>query len=471
MSERRNPKSSIGDPVLLQNKAFLPCHTKTELRRYTIAQDQATDNVIVSLAKEAAADKMTQESIQSSYETVSNQRTRKKRGLSALFLLINLVILAGIFLFQFLNEEAVSIQDLVMNKIHWWWVVGAVCLFLIANFVDGLRISVAIKKLTGRFRPFLSYKSVACCRFYDSMTPLSTGGQPFQIFYLNKRGLNASSATSVPLIKYILSQGMFILVSVFVLMFNGDMLINMDVRPLIITMCYIGLGLNLLIILAVAMLSTSKKIAPKLMLGILKLLKFLHLIKDVQTSFDKVMKLVHEYIAAFKVCMTSWWLIIVEVFLSLVHIALCGSIAFVVYCIFCDFDASMWFTFFVLQLACDLAISFIPIPGGAGTAEISFSALCRPLFVAALGTSAGGLFVWAILFYRILTYYGYLIQGGLLLLYDFLIGNRKIEAVLGRYNAPIQSRIDDSTRLEEVVAKTRRYRLKADKTKINKNGE
>ena len=110
MSERRNPKSSIGDPVLLQNKAFLPCHTKTELRRYTIAQDQATDNVIVSLAKEAAADKMTQESIQSSYEAVSNQRTRKKRGLSALFLLINLVILAGIFLFQFLNEEAVSIH-------------------------------------------------------------------------------------------------------------------------------------------------------------------------------------------------------------------------------------------------------------------------------------------------------------------------------------------------------------------------
>lgn len=382
------------------------------------------------------------------------------------------MILAGIFLFQFLNEESVSIQDLVMNKIHWWWVAGAVALFLIANFVDGLRVSVAIKKLTGRFRPILGYKSVACCRFYDSMTPLSTGGQPFQIFYLNKRGLNASSATSVPLIKYILSQGMFILVSFFVLVFNGDLLINMSVRPLIITMCYIGLALNLLIVIAIIMLSSSKKIAPKLMLGILKLLKFLHLIKDVQTSFDKVMKLVHEYIAAFKMCMTSWWLIVVEVFLSLLHIALAGSIAFVVYCIFCDFDLSMWFTFFILQLACDLAISFIPIPGGAGTAEISFSALCRPLFVAALGTSAGGLFVWAILFYRILTYYGYLIQGGLLLLYDFLIGNKRIETVLGRYSAStLPSGENDTERLQEMVKKTKRHKLKVNEAKINKNGE
>ena len=124
--------------------------------------------------------------------------------------------------------------------------------------------------------------------------------------------------------------------------------------------------------------------------------------------------------------------------------------------------------FFVLQLACDLAVSLIPIPGGAGTAEMSFSALCKPLFVATLGSTAGGLFVWAILFYRILTYYGYLIQGGILLLYDFLIGNKKLETARVRYGQPYTTN-EDSLRLVEAVSNTKKPKVK--NIKKNKNGE
>ena len=85
MEERRNLKSSVENPVLLQNKAFLPCHTKLQLRRFTIAQDQATEKVIASLEAEAEADKITQESIQASYDAVNKQRSSKKRGMSTLF--------------------------------------------------------------------------------------------------------------------------------------------------------------------------------------------------------------------------------------------------------------------------------------------------------------------------------------------------------------------------------------------------
>ena len=123
--------------------------------------------------------------MQSSIETVSSQRTKKKRWLSVLFLVLNLLILVVIFLVQILQEESVSIADLVTTKIHWEWVLIAFGLFMLENIFDALRISAAIKKLTGRFRPILSYKSVLCTRFYDNITPLATGGQPFQIFYLS----------------------------------------------------------------------------------------------------------------------------------------------------------------------------------------------------------------------------------------------------------------------------------------------
>ncbi len=460
-----------GEKTVLKNiKAVLPCKNKPHFS-YRRSLDTELLN---SLKAESEKEQLTQESMESSLKTVAKQKTKKKRWLSALFLVINLLILVGIFFFQFLNEKPVSIADLVSSKIHWEWLAITVGLFFLDHMLDASRISIALKKLTGRFRPVLSYKSTVCCRFYDSITPLATGGQPFQIYYLNKRGLNASSATSVPLAKFIFSQLVYIIISALVLLLDGRaLLLGLDVSPIIITMCYIGLGLNLFLVGSVLWLSVSKRIAPKMMLGILKLLKFLHIIKDEKAVFEKVMNGTKEYISTCRMFISSWWVILAEVFASVLFIICHYSIAFGVFCIFCGFDINMWFTFFVVQLACDLAISFIPIPGGAGTAELSFSALCKPMYVAALGASAGGIFVWAILFYRILTYYGFLIQGGFLLLYDFAIGNKKIQPMLERYKSE-ERRMNDAARLKEALAlsyEAERSSRRMRKVKINKNGD
>ena len=66
----------------------------------------------------------------------------------------------------------------------------------------------------------------------------------------------------------------------------------------------------------------------------------------------------------------------------------------------------------------ELATKYIPIPGGTGVAEISFSALFASLF------SDGTLF-WAMLFWRIMNYFIYLLQGLIILFYDFIYGNKK----------------------------------------------
>jgi len=475
MNKNRRKTQKGNEAVLKNIKTVLPCRHPTH-RQYSKLVKKSTDELLKNLQEEVAKEQFTQESMQSSIEAVSSQRTKKKRWLSVLFLVLNLLILVVIFLVQILQEESVSIADLVTTKIHWEWVLIAFGLFMLENIIDALRISAAIKKLTGRFRPILSYKSVLCTRFYDNITPLATGGQPFQIFYLSKRGLNASSATSVPLAKYIYAQVVFIIVSALVLFLDGrELLIGLDVSPIIVTMCYLGLGLNLIMVLAVLWLSISKRIAPKMMRGILRLLRFLHIIKDEQAVYEKVMKGTKEYISMFRMFMSSGWLVVVEIVASLLFILCHYSIAFCVYCIFCGFDINLWFTFFVIQLACDLAISFIPIPGGAGTAELSFAALCKPIYAASLGASVGGLFVWAILFYRILTYYGFLIQGGLLILYDFAIGNKKIEPMLARYRND-ERRSSDIERLQETVVISTNIEESLPKkrgrsSKINKNGD
>ena len=39
-------------------------------------------------------------------------------------------------------------------------------------------------------------------KFYDNVTPFATGGQPMQIYYLNKKGLTGGTSSAVIMIKY-----------------------------------------------------------------------------------------------------------------------------------------------------------------------------------------------------------------------------------------------------------------------------
>lgn len=477
-------------PVLYKNKAFLPCKkqglsftatNKTSLinqeqpkievlnKEEQALKEEAnsstitTENAIPHLINEAEKEVETKEAIESTYETVKNQQSKKKRILNVVFLLLNLAILAAIFAWQFTSEETVSFADLLTSKLNWWWLIIAIAVFMLVNFIDASRVYIAIKKVTGRSRPWLSYKSVICCRFYDSITPLATGGQPFQVFYLNKRGLNASSATSVPLAKYIYSQITFVIMSAIILICSSGIVFSVEISPVVLTLCYIGLGLNMLLVLAIFFLSISKKVAPRMMFGILKMLKWMHIIKDSRALFKKVMRIVKEYVSTFRMFMSSGWLAFSEFLLSILYNIFLYSLAFIVYCIFCPFDINLWYTFFVLQLVCDLAISFIPLPGGAGTAELSFQSVFYSFYAAAGATNV---LAWAVLFYRILTYYGYLIQGGLLLLYDFAIGNKKIEPMLQRFKDEEQ-RAKESNLIK--MLENNGQEVKTDETKFLEN--
>ncbi len=463
MEKQKPKKDSVVDkyksPILFKNdKVFLASHKKHKFYTkfhttgdkdipptntkenaldknsvYEITEDSAQiidqmDIIIPTIQQDVKEENFSKDVLKDTYSSVKKQSSKKNKWLSLAFLLLNLTIMAGIFIYQFLNEQPVSLADLLLSKMNWWWLLIAILVFVLINFVDASRLSLGLKKITGRARPFLSYKSVAVCRFYDSMTPLSTGGQPFQIYYLTKRGVSGSTASSVPLGKYVYGQIISVLYCMVILLISPTL--NLNIPPQINFLAWIGLCLSALVIVMVFWLSLSKKVAPRILIGILKLGTKLHIVKNYRSTFIKMMRTVREYNKTFKDFMQSGWLAVGEILLSILYQTLVFSTPFLAYCIFCDFDMSIWYQLLTLQAITDLVICFIPIPGGAGTAEFTFSALFATYFTAVGGQ---GIFVWAMLFWRILTYYGYLIQGALVMLYDFLFGNKKIAPLLQRY--------------------------------------
>ncbi len=451
------------DPVLFTDKAFSPCHRmeqKLALRGKLPSEVITAEKTIPHLKEEAERDTLAKEAVNSSYKMAEKQKSKKQRWISFGFLMLNLVILAIVLFFQIRSEGAISFSDLVTSEMNLWWLLAGVLLFMFVNFTDAARISVSIKQVTGRSRPFLSYKSVAICRFYDCITPLSTGGQPFQIFYLSKRGLSASTASSVPLSKYVYGQIVFIVYTATILLIN--IFLNLNINPLLLTMSWIGLILNALLIAVVIMLSFSKKVAPKMVLGCLKFGAKLHLVKDYQAAFKRVLRTVKQYTVTFKMFMKNKWNALFQIFLTILCLTGCYSFPFVVYCMFTNNPSiDIWFQLMVLQVVCDLAISFIPLPGGGGSAELSFGALFGQYFKGC----APGVSVWALLFWRIFMYYGYLLQGVLVMLYDFLFGNKKIAPLLQKFKDEDKQRAANLYREIERAEKANKKSAKQKKIK------
>lgn len=427
MSENKDVQSNNVKPcIYIKYRAFSPLKENLKyFKSLSIYSTQQIDNE----TKTATNEEMTQKVLAGMNTTVNKQRSKKKRWLSFSFLILNIAILVGILWYQFSHsEDNVSFEQLFFSELNWWWMLGALALFLLAQVFDSMRIWILIKRSTGQNRPWLSLKATITQRFYDSITPMATGGQPFQIFYLNKRGLSASTATSVPLAKYIFSQAFFVIFAFIVILLNTSNIISLEISPVIITMCWIGLGLNALLILSIVLLSVSKKVAPSIAIGLLKLCKKLHFIKDYRRTYAKIMHVVREYITTSRKFFSTPWVFVGELLFSLMQNVTYFTIPFCIYTAICGFHPEMWFQILAFMVACDLTAGFMPLPGGSGVAELSSKAVFTNLFKA-VGVSTG-LGVWAMLFWRIFSYYGFLLEGVLLMLYDYVIGNKKIERTL-----------------------------------------
>lgn len=348
-----------------------------------------------------------------------NQQKSKRKYLSFIFLLINIAVISLILVNQAQEEGFRSFSELmaISSGDNFKYIYVALLGFPLLTLLDASRFYLLIYKATKRGRHFLSYKVAALGKYYDLITPLSTGGQPFQVYYLNKRSVKGEIATSVPLAKYIFSQIMFVGFAIVVLITN----IGVTNNELIVSAAWVGVLLNFLLLAGVFVLSISKKIGPRIVIGILKLLSKLRIVKNYETAFLKVMRFVREYQKSMRYFTSNIFVVGLSLLISLAYILVQASIPYFIYAAFNGVDPSMWWPIVSKLIMLEFAVSFVPLPGGAGAAEFSFVAMFKVLF------PQEGAFFWALLIWRFIVYYAFILQGILVVIYDVIRGNKKAE--------------------------------------------
>ena len=329
--------------------------------------------------------------------------------LTGIFVIINIVVIAATAFNEFGNSA--NAAELSEVKLNWWMLVPASLCFAVAIFacvlkyVLMIRESSDLKQVQDRKQIWkTSWRVLMLGRYYDSVTPASIGGQPFQIYYMRKHsGLGSGHATSIPIFSMITSQVGFLVVA-FCCFVSGEFFRE---NPALIVTSVIGFLFYAFWPVMVAGTTFFPKATSRFIQSVVKILAKMKLIKNRENALGKVESSVNKYACSVKVILKNKRLSIRVVLLSVVYNFLIATIPFFVLKAFGgDMD---FFHCLATTVAVTAAVYFVPTPGNAGAAEGTFYAVFSSL-------STGYVF-WAMLVWRFFTYYSYVIVGPLIYLH------------------------------------------------------
>ena len=136
------------------------------------------------------------------------------------------------------------------------------------------------------------------------------------------------------------------------------------------------------------------------------------------------------------------WSFILLIIMNYLTFFLLYSLPFLVYAAFFGFNFEIFPIIFTYVVMIDLTASYIPLPGGTGTAELSFTALFGLYFV-------DGTVFWAMIIWRIFTYYIYLLQGISVIIYDYFVGNKRYQWEEKKWALEAESRTFEENQTKE----------------------
>ncbi len=327
------------------------------------------------------------------------------------FVIVNVIVLIVIGKKDFQGNTQITFGEmLAIWKSHIGWLIIALLLPIVAILAEGLKYYLMIWFSTRRRRLFVSVKTAAIGKYFDNVTPLGSGGQAFQIYYLYKKDIPSGVAGSLPIAAFSMMQLAFFLISIVVFITNGSVINSGAFR----IAAYIGSVFTIFVPLVFIAFMIIPKTSERLILFVLNILHKLKLVRNVQKRLKKIRKFEVDFKNSILFLGASGKLVIVTFILSLIYqLALCSIPYFVV---IASGGTASWFDVFSLTIFTYAAIAFIPTPGNAGAAEFSFALIFTML--------QGGVIYWAMMFWRISSYYFVILIGLIFLLIQHTEINR-----------------------------------------------
>ena len=350
---------------------------------------------------------------------ISKRQKVFKTIVTALFI----VFMGGVLAYTAYNDFFASGKDLasfdeVVGILGHGWpflVCAFICLFL-AYLFKALKISIMCKSMTGKAHFKTSFETGIIGLYYNNVTPLAVGGQPFEIYHLSRHGVKGGVASSIPIATFFLNQFAFVVLGAIALIlfntnaFGTPLHITGVFPPVFSVLAIIGLVCCIFMPSLVVLFSMLPKVGAKLVHLIVSIGAKMKIVKNPIETTNKTIKTVVHNSHCIKKLAKSPLVFSSTLLLSFLENFANVSIAFFSLKTFgYDLpDVNIFVEWAQVMQICFIlfaSITFIPTPGNSGAADLSFYLLFSA------GITVAGLAFPAMITWRIVSFYSTIIIG------------------------------------------------------------
>ena len=299
------------------------------------------------------------------------------------------------------------------------------CAMIILDSLKYLVIMHAIRVKKG----FLTALSIGLWgKYYDNITPFSSGGQPMQIYHLHKKGVSGGQSSAIICIKFAFNMTMWLTICLVLMIVNKDILtlhVGDEVqRNLLVAGGWIGFAVNCALPVIILSCALFPKLTWAITRGVLKIGHKLHIVKDIDGRMARGKRAVNDFVTAFVYMLKRPFhslllliLCVAEPFLSMtlpffVVVALGGATVVPSW--------ELMFEIMTLNVYAQMSAMIFPTPGNSGAVESAF--------MFALTTLSSGALFWTVFSWRFLSYYSYIIIGMVMSVFMLINNNRRRRA-------------------------------------------
>ena len=318
---------------------------------------------------------------------------------------IVLALVTCLVLYFSLKDNFNTIINEIINVNIFWLVIS----FLLAISFWFFK-AIATTRIANIFKKDYSIKQgmrlVLETNFFHAITPFAVGGQPYEIYSLKKSKLKITEATNVSIVNFIVYQIALVLLGIIAIVYNHHFVLLKE-NDLLKNLVVVGFLVNFIVIVALFLLTCTKKINKILMKFIIKVLNKIHLVKNKDEKIKQFKEYLNEFHQGAKILLQDK-----KLFIKLIFVHFIGLISS--YLIPLTLAYAMGISSYtgieaiVLSSYVMLIGAFVPIPGGTGGLEYGFMTF--------YGSFIKGSKLNAImLLWRFITYYFAMILGAILL--------------------------------------------------------
>lgn len=332
-----------------------------------------------------------------------------------------LVIIGGTF-YLLLKDQELGAVMAAIERAKKWPLVVAIGLVIVFVCCESLIIHYLMRKLdhSVQMRHCIKYSFIGF--FYSAVTPSASGGQPMQIYYMNRDGIGMAPATLVLIIITIVYKAVLLLL--------GGVAGLTEFQALqenlggVKYLLAIGVIANVVFILFLLIVIFKQSFAKRLLASAVMWCGKHKLLRHYDQTMKKLLHMLESYENCADYIKKNRSVFFYVTLITIVQRVSLFFVTFLVYKSFGLHGVSPY-QVIAMQTMIALAVDVLPVPGGIGFSESCFLVLFDRIF-------GKNLVIPGMLLSRGITYYALIVMSAAVTLIAHLFGERKQMKESGR---------------------------------------